>query len=159
MHMSGCVTIQFLLPSFWPRRLCIRHPRWRCNAQLAIVITNFRYLFLSFSPFFSLPNFFFQLCQNIGGNKFSQTGVSPKWVKSKRRKRKKEDRKLVITMASYPLQRHLGWDTRSRLGQQQMTTLVVEFVEYKTHGQTNRLAFYVGCQSCRLPSKEQYFFN
>ena len=24
------------------------------------------------------------LCQNIGGNKFSHTGDSPKWVKSKR---------------------------------------------------------------------------
>ena len=34
-----------------------------------------------------------------------------------------------------------------------MTTLVVEFAEYKTHEQTNRLAFYVGCQSSRLPSQ------
>ena len=37
--------------------------------------------------------------------------------KQKTEKRKKEDRKLVITMASYALQRHLGWCTQSRLGQ------------------------------------------
>ena len=38
----------------------------------------------------------------LGGNKFSRTGDSPKWVKGKRRKREK-DRKLVIIMASYAL--------------------------------------------------------
>ena len=32
----------------------------------------------------------FLLCQNIEGNKFFHTGDSPKWVKSKRRRRKKE---------------------------------------------------------------------
>ena len=32
-------------------------------------------------------------------------------------KREKRDRKLVITMASYALQRHLGWRTQSHLGQ------------------------------------------
>ena len=32
--------------------------------------------------------YFFQLCQNIGGNKFSATGVSPKWVKSRTRRKK-----------------------------------------------------------------------
>ena len=31
-------------------------------------------------------------------------------------------------------------------------TLVVEVAQYKTHGQRNRLAFYVGCRSSRLPS-------
>ena len=31
--------------------------------------------------------------QNIGGNKFSHTGVSPKWVKSKRRREKKKKRR------------------------------------------------------------------
>ena len=36
--------------------------------------------------------YIFQLCQNIGGNKFSASGVSPKWVKSKGRRRKKEER-------------------------------------------------------------------
>ena len=34
-----------------------------------------------------------KLCQNIGGNKFSASGVSPKWVKSKRRRRRKRERK------------------------------------------------------------------
>ena len=39
-------------------------------------------------------------------------------TEKKERKRKKEDRKLVITMASYTLQRHFGWRTQSRLGQE-----------------------------------------
>ena len=79
----------------------------------------------------------------IGGNKFSRTGDSPKWKSKRRRKKKKKERlndgnkngqathgtrnhasrlgqkrKLLITMASYALQRHLGWRTQSRLGQQ-----------------------------------------
>ena len=33
------------------------------------------------------------------GNKFSHTGDSPKWVKSKRRREKEKRRKMVITMA------------------------------------------------------------
>ena len=33
--------------------------------------------------------YIFQLCQNIGGNKFSRTGDSPKWVKSRRRRKKR----------------------------------------------------------------------
>ena len=37
--------------------------------------------------------------------------------KTEKRERKKEDQELVITMASYALQRHLGWRTQSRLGQ------------------------------------------
>ena len=48
------------------------------------------------SPFFlkkiKITFFFrysFQLCQNIGGTKFSRTEDSPKWVKSKRRREKK----------------------------------------------------------------------
>ena len=52
--------------------------------------------------------------------KFSSSGDSPKWVKSKRREREKErkrDRKLVITLASYALQRQPSWRTQSRLGQ------------------------------------------
>ena len=32
-------------------------------------------------------------------------------------KREKRDRKLVITMASHALQRHLGWRMQSCLGQ------------------------------------------
>ena len=50
---------------------------------------------------------------NIGGNKFSHTGVSLKWVKSKRLKRERKDRKLVITMATYALKHHLGWRTQA----------------------------------------------
>ena len=38
----------------------------------------------------------------------------------------KKDRKLVITMASYALQRHLGWRTQSRLGQK-------TFAIYESH--------------------------
>ena len=37
----------------------------------------------------------FQLCQNIGGNKISATGVSPKWVKSRRCRRKRKEKKQV----------------------------------------------------------------
>ena len=33
--------------------------------------------------------------KNIGGNKFSVSGVCPKWVKSKRRREKKEERPKV----------------------------------------------------------------
>ena len=31
-----------------------------------------------------------QLCQNIGGNIFLHTGESPKWVKSRRQRKKKK---------------------------------------------------------------------
>ena len=34
--------------------------------------------------------YIFQLWQNIGGNKFSALGVSPKWVKSKKRRKKRK---------------------------------------------------------------------
>ena len=37
--------------------------------------------------------------------------------KQKTEKKRKKDRKHVIAMASYALQRHLGWRTQSRLGQ------------------------------------------
>ena len=51
--------------------------------------------------------YIFYLCQNIGRNKFSSSGVSPTWVKNKRHKRKREkkreERKSVITMASYAI--------------------------------------------------------
>ena len=52
----------------------------------------------------------------IGEKKFLASGDSSKWVKSKRR-REKRDWTMVITMASYALQHHLGWCTQSRLGQ------------------------------------------
>ena len=38
-------------------------------------------------------------------------------AKDGERREKEEERKLVITMASYALQRHLVWRTQSRLGQ------------------------------------------
>ena len=37
--------------------------------------------------------------------------------KQKTEKKKEKDRKYVIIMASYALQRHLGWRTQSRMGQ------------------------------------------
>ena len=37
--------------------------------------------------------------------------------------------------------------------ERKMTTLVAEVAEYKTHGQTDRLAFCVDCQSSRLQSQ------
>ena len=43
--------------------------------------------------------------------------VGQKQKTEKKEKRRERDRKLVITMASYALQRHLGWRTQSRLGQ------------------------------------------
>ena len=48
-----------------------------------------------------------------------------KWVKSKRQRekeKKREERKWVITMASYALQRHLVWRTESRIGQNKEET-------------------------------------
>ena len=33
------------------------------------------------------------------------------------KEKKKEDRTMVMTMASYSLQRHIGWRMQSRLGQ------------------------------------------
>ena len=38
-------------------------------------------------------------------------------AKTKKERDREKDRKLVITMASYALQRHLGWRIQSRLGQ------------------------------------------
>ena len=46
----------------------------------------------------------------------SQSGSKANTEKKEREKRKKT-KKLVITMASYALQRHLGWRTQSRLVQ------------------------------------------
>ena len=37
--------------------------------------------------------------------------------KREKKKKKKEDRTMVMTMASYSLQRHIGWRMQSRLGQ------------------------------------------
>ena len=39
-----------------------------------------------------------------------------------------------------------------QIEEEKMTTLVVEFAEYKPHGQTSTLVFYVRFQSSRLPS-------
>ena len=39
---------------------------------------------------------------NIGENKFSASGDSPKWVKSKRRKRKREERPKGMAHAKPP---------------------------------------------------------
>ena len=50
---------------------------------------------------------------------FPEVGQKQKTDREKKRKIK-EDRKLVITMASYALQRHLGWRTQSRPGQKSM---------------------------------------
>ena len=36
---AGHCYSQLSLFFFWPRQLCVRHTRWRCNAKLAIVIT------------------------------------------------------------------------------------------------------------------------
>ena len=44
--------------------------------------------------------------------------VGQKQKTEKKKKERKSDRKLVITIASYALQRHLGWRTQIRLGQQ-----------------------------------------
>ena len=44
--------------------------------------------------------------------------VGPKHETKKKKKReKRRDRTMVITMASYALQHHLGWHTQSCLGQ------------------------------------------
>ena len=37
-----------------------------------------------------------------------------------------------------------------------MTTLVVEFAEYKSHEQKNRLTFYVGCQQIMGDSRPRH---
>ena len=42
---------------------------------------------------FSFVAYIFLLYQNIGGNKFSHTGDSPKLVKSERRREKEEEKK------------------------------------------------------------------
>ena len=43
--------------------------------------------------------------------------------------KREKDRKLVITMASYALQRHLGWRTQSRLGQKFYRTVALLHTE------------------------------
>ena len=56
---------------------------------------------------------------NFHAWEFPQSGS-----KGKNGDRERErDRKLVITMASYALQRHLGWRTQSRLGQKKVQEL------------------------------------
>ena len=68
------------------------------------------------------------------------SGVSLKWVKSRRRREKKKGRKLVITMASYALQRHLGWRTQSRLANKLgliCAELRTSYVELWLYGQIN----------------------
>ena len=82
--------------------------------------TKFFFYQIFFRPTFFLPNFFFRptfwqpnffvpkiFSDQIfffwgGGGGISALGVSPKWVKSRRRKRMRE-RKSVITMANYAL--------------------------------------------------------
>ena len=49
--------------------------------------------------------------------RFPEVGQKQKTEKY-REEEKKRDQKLVIKMASYALQRHLGWHTQSRLGQE-----------------------------------------
>ena len=90
-----------LLPTFglfWPRRLCVRHPWWHCNAYLAIVITNFLYFFLlHISSSYA----------KILGEKLFRTREIPRsGSKAKdggEKKIKKKERKLVITMAKLRL--------------------------------------------------------
>ena len=63
--------------------------------------------------------FFFKVLQVVpeyGGNKISASGVSLKWVKCNRCKRRRErerkkDQKLVITATH--CKRHLGWHTQT----------------------------------------------
>ena len=49
-------------------------------------------------------------------NNYGHLGWRTQGAWAKKREREIE-RKLVITMASYALQRHLGWRTQSHLGQ------------------------------------------
>ena len=35
------------------------------------------------------------ICKNIGGNKFSALGVSPKWIKSRRRREKERKKERL----------------------------------------------------------------
>ena len=52
----------------------------------------------------------------LGETNFQPREIPRIGSKAKDRDKKRKDRKLVITMASYALQRHLGWRTQSRLG-------------------------------------------
>ena len=52
-----------------------------------------------------------------GGDYFAHGSFPEVGQKQKTEKKRKKDRKLVITMTSYALQSHLGWRTQSRLGQ------------------------------------------
>ena len=65
--------------------------------------------------------YIFQLCQNIGGNKFSHTGDSPKWVKSKKRREKKKEREKERLnngdnngQATHGARKH-AWRTQARM--------------------------------------------
>ena len=51
----------------------------------------------------------------MGGNKFSVTGVSPKWVKSRRRRKKKK--KVGENNGQLRFVRHHVWRTQARLDQ------------------------------------------
>ena len=53
----------------------------------------------------------------MGGNKFSVTGVSPKWVKIRRRKKKKKKKKVGENNGELRFVCHHGWRTQAHLDQ------------------------------------------
>ena len=75
--------------------------------------------------------FFCKILQNIGGNKFSRAGYSPKWVKSKRRRKKerKKDRTMVITMAKLRITH--AWRTQAAWAK--ITFLIEEKICFYSH--------------------------
>ena len=90
-----------------------------------------------------------QLLPKYWGKQIFSLGSSPKRVKSKRQRGKKERRekdwKMVITMASYALQkRHLGWRTQSRLGQKSQWKQCPTLVPRKLPGPTMASYAYEG---------------
>ena len=68
---------------------------------------------------------------------YPPSGSKAKDVKEQEKKRREKDRKLVITMASYGLQRHLGWRTKSCLGQNKFDQ---QQIQLKSAKQPNSMA-------------------
>ena len=82
----------------------------------------------------------------LGENKISASGVSPKWVKNKRRRKREREKakKSVLTMASYALQTPLRVAHGRRLGQ--YLKLCMNWEKCESTAQTNDRREY--CEIC-----------
>ena len=76
------------------------------------------------------------------GKQIFAHGRFPKVGQNQKTEKKREkDRTYVITMASYALQRHLGWRTQSRLGKNKFSALGVSLKWVKSNRPSEKKIF------------------